>query len=399
MKTWLAVILIVIFAGATLAQDESPTPAFGSLISGETPTSTSAPTQTTDADVAVTQAGVTAEATLQVGSDARLGTCTAPTLPDFVPYIVRAGDRLGDLLTGVDNLTATQLAVLNCLDDPSALPVGATIWVPRPTAAGTAVQPDATGEVPAEAPVAAADMAEITRLEADSETVLNQEGVTFSWAATGAQAYFYPCPTDPDVECSRPAQAQVMPLSDALLVHDFPYAGPARFRLEVVGGDQRVTQDITISVECSQQSLGLVSGFQSCPELPPLAAFGVWQPFENGVMMYFADSKEIYVMTNADNRVQVFPDTFVEGMADAIYDDIPEGRFAARRGFGIVWNQLGGPGSPLGWALAEEIGFDTARQPAGRVSYSTYIKGPGDVVYAVTLVPDTDAGYWTQIKG
>jgi hypothetical protein len=52
----------------------------------------------------------------------------------------------------------------------------------------------------------------------------------------------------------------------------------------------------------------------------------------------------------------------------------------------------------LGWALEEEIGFDSARQAAGRQSYTTYIQGPGATVYAVTLVPNTDGGYWVQVK-
>jgi hypothetical protein len=51
----------------------------------------------------------------------------------------------------------------------------------------------------------------------------------------------------------------------------------------------------------------------------------------------------------------------------------------------------------LGWAREEEIGFDSARQAAGRQSYTVYIKGPGATVYAVTLLPNTDGGYWAQV--
>ena len=64
-------------------------------------------------------------------NDARAASCSASTLPDFVPYVVRPGDTLGGLIAGQTSVTVTQLAALNCLDDPDALPVGAVIWLPR----------------------------------------------------------------------------------------------------------------------------------------------------------------------------------------------------------------------------------------------------------------------------
>ncbi len=80
-------------------------------------------------------------------NDARAASCAAPMLPHFVPYVVRAGDRLGDLIADSTAITVTQLAVLNCLDDPDALPIGATIWLPgaasTPEAAATSVVTEA----------------------------------------------------------------------------------------------------------------------------------------------------------------------------------------------------------------------------------------------------------------
>ncbi|HLV37357.1 MAG TPA: hypothetical protein VKY59_19720 [Spirillospora sp.] len=317
--------------------------------------------------------------------DPRLNICTAPTLDGFVPHIIRPGERLADLLTGVPNISVTQLAALNCLDDPAALPVGAVVWVP---AAGSSMA--LIGEADSEP--------EIMNFEASDLAVQNQGEITFTWEAQGAKAYFYACPGDPNSECRRPPLAMNVPLTGEITISNFRYAGLKRFRLEVRGAGDTVTEDITIEVTCSQRWLGPVTGFSACPQSPPLAVFAAWQPFEGGIMLWFSDTREIWVMTNADHRVQVFPDTFVEGEPDPLIT-APEDRYTPVRGFGRVWAALGGEDSPLGWALAEETGFDSARQPVGSRSYTTFIQGPGDTVYAVTLIPQIGVGLWTPVAG
>ncbi|MGQ9887246.1 MAG: LysM peptidoglycan-binding domain-containing protein [Aggregatilineales bacterium] len=321
-----------------------------------------------------------------VPEDARLAVCTGPTLDGFVPHIVRPGETLADLLRGVPNVSVSQLAALNCVDDPAALPVGAVVWVPAPP------PPDSA---PAPKPAAA----RIVRLTVSQREVPNQSPVTFSWEADGEQAFFYPCPGDPALPCDRPLTATPVPLVHSVVeAGGFQYAGPARFRLEVLSGDTVVTEDVTLTVVCSQQPLGRFNGFTACPSDPPTAVFAAWQPFEGGVMMWFFDTKEIWVMTNADHRVTVYPDTYVEGMADPALA-APTGLFTPVRGFGRVWEALGGPASALGWALAPETGFDSARQAASRRSFTTYIKGPGDTVYAVTQIPQLGIGLWAQVNG
>jgi hypothetical protein len=377
-------IMVLLAASSVIAQDEA-TPTYGALISGVA--ATAQPSIGAASDMV---------GDAHAGADSRLATCNAHLLPGFVAYTIREGDRLGDLMVGADNVTVTQLAAMNCIDDPTALPVGATIWIPGASTTQLPLETtplEATGEAAAEAtPNAVA----ILDFSATPDPAPNLEGVTLSWQASGDTAYFYACPSDAETGCSRPASAQPVPLESTVTLSRFPYAGEAHFRLEVIGGGETVTEDVAIEIVCSQESLGLSSGNPSCPELPPLTVFGVWQPFERGVMIYFGDTQQIYVMTN-DGRVQIYQDTFVEGMAEAEFDDVPQDRFSANRGFGIVWRDLGGPDSPLGWGLAQEIGFDSARQPAGRVSYTTYIQGPGDTVYAVTLPPDTSAGYWALV--
>src|SRR5689334_5838056 len=98
----LLILGLAVFAGVVSAQDEAVTPAVP-----QRPTATPLP------------------------DDPRLTICTAPTLDGFAPYIVRAGDTLASLLTGTPNISVTQLAALNCIDNPEALPVGAVIWLPE----------------------------------------------------------------------------------------------------------------------------------------------------------------------------------------------------------------------------------------------------------------------------
>lgn len=317
--------------------------------------------------------------------DPRLSLCTAPSLPGFVPHIIRPGERLADLLTGTANISVTQLAALNCLDDPAALPVGAVVWIP-----GAAAESAPAGE--GDTPPA------ITSFTSSDLTVQNLGEIIFRWQAEGETAYFYACPGNLDSACSRPALAEPVALAGEITISDFEYAGLKRFRLEVRGAGESVSEDLTIEVTCSQRWLGPVTGFSACPQSPPLAVFGAWQPFEGGVMIWFSDTREIWVMTNSDHQVQVFPDTYVEGEPSP---DVtaPQGRYAAVRGFGRVWVAAGGADGPLGWALAEETGFDSARQSAGSRSFTTYIQGPGDTVYAVTLIPQLNIGLWTTVAG
>lgn len=368
---YFAILLVLLVAQTAVAQTQQPvTPAL--------PFSTSAAPATV----------------VPSAQDARLASCAAPNAPNFLPYVVRPGDRLPDLLTGSTTVTPAQLAALNCLDTSDVVPVGATIWLPADAfvVARSGAAPEATAE-------ADIQNAQITAFSADVESVLNDQNVTLSWQAQGAAAYVYPCPSAEEAECARPHSAQPQPLTGALTIGDFPEAGSYHFRLEVTGGETPATEDVTVEVACAQAWLGGVGASPRCPEDPARTVTAVWQPFQGGVMIWFSDTKQIYVMTNADGRVRVFQDTYVEGSPDpeAI---APEGLLTPIRGFGLVWQALGGAeGSGLGWAMSTEIGFDSARQPAGRTSYTTYIQGPGETVYAITEIPGMEMGYWAQVAG
>lgn len=140
MKKAAIVLICLLIAGAALAQEATPEVPFASL-----------------APLSV----VTPEP-----NDARATICSASTVPNFEPYVVRPGDRLSDLIAGQTTITVTQLALLNCIDDPDALPVGAVIWLPALQVA--AVEPsEATPSATVEATeAAAAEATEAPTMEA-----------------------------------------------------------------------------------------------------------------------------------------------------------------------------------------------------------------------------------------
>lgn len=359
-KIALLACLLLLSAGALSAQAPRVTPAVPLV---QTPTNTPVP------------------------DDPRLSVCTGPTLPGFEPHIIREGERLADLLRGIPNVSVMQIAALNCIDNPEAPPVGAVIWLPqRPT-------PDTAEAGDTAAPAA------IRSFSASAETVANQSVVDFSWEATGSAAYFYACPVHAEEICPRPLNAQPLPLDYTLRgIGGFAYPGAARFRLEVEGSEGAVTEDVSIEVTCTQESLLPASELYPCPQDPPLTVFGAWQPFQGGIMMWFFDRREIWVLLNEGKRVLILPDTYTEGDPE-LDDTAPDGYFVPIRGFGQAWDRLGRAEGIMGWGITDSIGFDSARQAAGPRSFTTYIQGPGDTVYAITHIPQLDIAYWTQVAG
>jgi hypothetical protein len=330
---------------------------------------------------------VTATPTVQPTEDPRLPVCSAPRQPGFVPHLVRPGERLADLMAGVQNMTLTQVAALNCLDDPNALPVGAVIWLP-PSVSWASAPPLNTRQ-----------QARIDQFRASSNSVGNQEGVILSWQSVGVAAYVFICNGDLAAPCGRPGTAIPVPFSyTAPPINGFRYAGPVRYRLEVLNPDgTSIYRDVVINVTCSLKSLVPLRPGQPCPTQEPQPVYVAWQPFQAGVMMWFQDTRQIWVLTNVDSRIWVYPDTYVDGMPEP--NDIPPNRnlWTPKRGFGLVWKRHKGP--DVGWGVAPEVGVQSERQRAGRVSYTNYVRGPGNIVYALTVVPGQNTGYWARVVG
>lgn len=217
--------------------------------------------------------------------DPRPAICSAPFQSGWEAHPVQVGDTLSALMRGQTDLSVTQVAALNCLDDPSKLPVGAVVWLPP--------LPDTALQLPT-------------------------------------------CP-------------------------------------------QLVTQDDT------QDCVNPVSGIE-----------GAQQLFQNGMMIWRADTQEIWVIVTGETVFQVFDDAYVEGEPDPAVSP-PATFFGAKRGFGKVWAALGAENSALGWATAPESQISLTIQAAGRVSYTTYLQLPDGDIYAATVLPGTGQGWWVPV--
>ncbi|MDZ4767708.1 MAG: hypothetical protein SGJ24_01150 [Chloroflexota bacterium] len=242
---------------------------------------------------------------IQLENDARAATCSAFQRDAFASYFVRAGDTLAALLRDTPDYTPTQIAVLNCIDDPAALPVGAAIFLPAHIGAG-------------------------------------DQGVP---------------PRDPL----------------ALL-------GLARFQL---------------TNTCAHDWIDGIGAAPRCPDEPARAIYAVYQPFSEGGMIWFSDTRQIVVLLE-DRTFRIFEDGYQEGMPESVLIP-PPGMSAPVRGFRLVWDALGGAQGDLGWATLPEQGFDSARQAAGRLSYTTYIAATGGTL-ALTELPDSTVGFWSAVS-
>jgi len=94
-----------------------------------------------------------------------------------------------------------------------------------------------------------------------------------------------------------------------------------------------------------------------CPRAESITTAGAWQPFENGLMLWRADSNLIYTI-GPDESWFYLGDQWRDG--DEPYDPsiiVPNGYYQPVRGFGKVWQERPGVRADLGWALTEEAGI------------------------------------------
>lgn len=97
------------------------------------------------------------------------------------------------------------------------------------------------------------------------------------------------------------------------------------------------------------------------------------QQFEQGMMIWVAEENRIYVLyddTIYTDGWNVYVDEWEEG--DPVDDPAimpPPGFYQPQRGFGLVWREQPQVQDRLGWALAGEVGGNTAVQ---RTSYFKY---------------------------
>ena len=120
------------------------------------------------------------------------------------------------------------------------------------------------------------------------------------------------------------------------------------------------------------------------------------QLFQNGMMLWREDTREIWVISNNSTKLQVFEDSYKDGEAEPTANP-PNTFFVPKRGFGKVWVNLGSEKSVLGWATAPEAQISLTVQQAGRTSYTSYIQLPDSTIYAATVLPHQSEGWWITL--
>lgn len=115
-----------------------------------------------------------------------------------------------------------------------------------------------------------------------------------------------------------------------------------------------------------------------CPAGPPLYSAGAEQPFESGYMLWVGEQSLIYVLFDDDIssiRWAIYPDTWEEGEELCDPGQPPDGYQQPQRGFGKVWCEETGVQERLGWAVNNEVGYETAVQSTSSPKYTTqYIR-------------------------
>ncbi len=137
----------------------------------------------------------------------------------------------------------------------------------------------------------------------------------------------------------------------------------------------------------------------SCPLTPPTASQGVYQPFENGYMIWVGSLTAIYVFYDDMTfpRWEVYRDGFIEGMAEdePSFGEPPrDGLWRPRRGFGLLWRNDSAVRDRIGWAEIQwEIPYSTQVQTSG--DGTLFISEPGGGVFS--LLPG--GGSWAYYTG
>ncbi len=115
--------------------------------------------------------------------------------------------------------------------------------------------------------------------------------------------------------------------------------GSAATTVEPAGGDCQFATSLAETCPITQETLS-----------------ATYQPFDKGFMVWNGNTQTIYVMFD-DGTWEQFADTWQSGDPELPGNETaPEGKLVPVRGFGKVWEQLGGADT-LGWATAEEAGY------------------------------------------
>ncbi len=170
------------------------------------------------------------------------------------------------------------------------------------------------------------------------------------------------------------------------------------FRLTARRGLASASKVVTITIQCSNVWF-FSPGPSGCPSQPPYPPGTIkYQSFELGIGFYVSVTNNVYLLTNAGNRVNAYP-------LDAGYAPpaplTPPGKLVQPQDeIGYIWltkrwsdgSRLDGT---LGWATAP-IQVYSGQAQLGSPTSDLYFPGPNGAIYKLSLA---GTGAWAIVSG
>lgn len=312
------------------------------------------------------------------------GRIVSAELPRPNVWIPSQGEGLlAPVLPGAGMPVRLQMRVVDMVDGSTLAEVALPPLPVAKSAAAVAVDQPATQP---DAPAAGGDVAQaapaIALFTAAPEIVPRGGTVTVTWNVSNAQelGVWLLEPGGPLSQSAPDPRAG----SWTITLPEF-YVDSATFNLYVTGTNGAQIQDsLTIDVICPYNYFfGPTSESLTCPENNVTSVQAAFQSFQNGYMIWRADTSDIYVLYNS-GLVNRYKDSW---QGEILYFDqeAPEGMYRPDRGFGKVWIENPQVRAGLGWSTNFEAGYTMRYQRSGDVKYARlYMDMPdGSVIYLV----------------
>ncbi len=137
--------------------------------------------------------------------------------------------------------------------------------------------------------------------------------------------------------------------------------------LSVTNSAGTTTENLALTIQCAHAWVPELATAKAglCPRAAEIG-WAAQQPFEHGFMVWLEPSQTITVFFSGPGgglSYRVFEDKYKEG--DPASDPAiipPQGLLQPERGFGLVWRENTDVRDHIGWATAQETGFETWRQ-------------------------------------
>lgn len=216
---------------------------------------------------------------------------------------------------------------------------------------------DGTGDGDDDTPQVPVEPGAIASFTATPDTVNPGAAVTLSWEINGTGGVTIQ-QLIPNISQSTTVVTAQSPKGSAEVYPPDIALYSVTYRLTAANGT--ATQDVTVNVHCPYTFFfGEADG---CPAGEARAIGVTYQEFENGYMLWRSDTNEI-IVHYSDGTAAYFLEQDYAGLDMPELEEMPPlDRKAPGSGFGKVWANAPGVRDKIGWAVGEEVGYDTTFQ-------------------------------------